>query len=303
VHDRARRGEALVTAAERTRRDRPRRGLSLHIGVNKIDRSHYAADVPDLEGCVPDALYMARLASDRGFTVLPPLLDEHAKSDAVLDALELLAGADAPGGPLEAGDILLLTFAGHGGQVPNDDGTRLPSESSAWGTDAERDETWCLYDRQLIDDELFACWARFAPGVRILVVSDSCHSGSIGSRFAAEMPPVRALTDEEAQTVYAAHAALYQRLKGRYPNGRDVEVGASIVVLAACQDWEKTRDGLPNGAFTAALKRAYEATPAHPTYLHLHQAIHEQLARTQRPAYVKLGAPDVAFDLGAPFAI
>ena len=41
------------------------------------------------------------------------------------------------------------------------------------------DETWVLYDRQLLDDELYDLWCRFAPGVRILMISDSCHSGTV----------------------------------------------------------------------------------------------------------------------------
>jgi len=41
------------------------------------------------------------------------------------------------------------------------------------------DETWVLYDRQLVDDELYKIWSKFKPGVRILVLSDSCHSGTV----------------------------------------------------------------------------------------------------------------------------
>ena len=43
----------------------------------------------------------------------------------------------------------------------------------------KRDETWCLFDSQLIDDELYFELAKFASGVRILVLSDSCHSGTV----------------------------------------------------------------------------------------------------------------------------
>ena len=49
-----------------------------------------------------------------------------------------------------------------------------------WGDEADKqDETWCLYDGQLIDDELYFELSKFAPGVRILVLSDSCHSGTV----------------------------------------------------------------------------------------------------------------------------
>ena len=41
------------------------------------------------------------------------------------------------------------------------------------------DETWCLYDGELVDDELFGEWAGFAANVRVVVLSDSCHSGTV----------------------------------------------------------------------------------------------------------------------------
>ena len=46
-------------------------------------------------------------------------------------------------------------------------------------TSDTRDETWVLYDRQLIDDELWALWAEFPARSRIFVLSDSCHSGTV----------------------------------------------------------------------------------------------------------------------------
>ncbi len=46
------------------------------------------------------------------------------------------------------------------------------------GEEDRSDETWVAFDRQIVDDELYALWGKFAPGVRILVLSDSCHSGT-----------------------------------------------------------------------------------------------------------------------------
>ncbi len=72
----------------------------------------------------------------------------------------VLADLKAAAGRLKKGDIFFLTYSGHGGQVYNT------------GNDFEPDgydETWCLYDGELIDDELYAAFAVFAAGVRIFV--------------------------------------------------------------------------------------------------------------------------------------
>ena len=78
---------------------------------------------------------------------------------------------------LVSGDLFFLTYSGHGGQVPDVTGEEADKQ----------DETWCLYDGQLIDDELYFELSRFAAGVRILVLSDSCHSGTV----TRAMPPQR----------------------------------------------------------------------------------------------------------------
>ena len=56
------------------------------------------------------------------------------------------------------------------------------------------DETWVLYDRQLVDDELYTLWSKFAPGVRIVVLSDSCHSGTAIRETFAAISPMRSTT-------------------------------------------------------------------------------------------------------------
>ncbi|MET1044169.1 MAG: caspase family protein [Microbacteriaceae bacterium] len=135
-------------------------GLSLHIGLNNVDPGAYSFHVPVLAGCINDANDMQDLARGQGFRVRQ-LLDAAATSTAVIDGIRSAASQ------LRAGDIFLLTYSGHGSQVPDVE------------EDDQRSETWVLWDRQLIDNELYALWGQFAPDVRVVVISDSCHSGTV----------------------------------------------------------------------------------------------------------------------------
>ena len=74
---------------------------------------------------------------------------------------------------LKSGDYFFLSYSGHGGQLSDVNRRR----SSL--TNDHYDETWCLYDREFVDDELNVCLRDFKEGVRIFVLSDSCHSGTV----------------------------------------------------------------------------------------------------------------------------
>jgi peptidoglycan hydrolase-like protein with peptidoglycan-binding domain len=138
------------------------RAISLHIGLNNVDPNAYGGWDGQLNGCVNDANGMKSIADSLGFqsTIFT---NNQATSARVIE--EIASAAQS----LQAGDVLLLTYSGHGGQV---------DDVNSDEPDA-RDETWVLYDREVIDDELYALWSQFAPGVRILVFSDSCHSGTV----------------------------------------------------------------------------------------------------------------------------
>jgi hypothetical protein len=139
-------------------------GYALAIGLNKVDPAHYGGFWDgELTGCEPDAKDMNEIATSQGFKV-EMLLTPNATRDKVLKKLSALAEE------LKPGDLLVVSYSGHGGQIPdkNDD-----------EVEDGLDETWCLYDGQLLDDELYGAWMKFQAGVRILVFSDSCHSGTM----------------------------------------------------------------------------------------------------------------------------
>ena len=144
-----------------------RRRQSLHIGVNQVDPAHYDGWDGKLGGCENDAATMRDIATRDGFTT-KTLLTRHAT------AANVLAEISSAARQLVAGDVFLLTYAGHGAQVPNVSGDNEIDE---------QDETVVLYDRMLIDDEFDQAFSGFAAGVDIVMLSDSCHSGTVSRAF------------------------------------------------------------------------------------------------------------------------
>jgi metacaspase-1 len=144
------------------------RAASLHIGLNAVSADHYGGWSGQLAACEFDAKDMAAIAKAQEMTSTV-LLTKHATRAKALDGIRSAAKT------LKSGDLFFLTYSGHGGQVPDVSG----DESD------KQDETWCLYDGQLIDDELYYELSLFAAGVRILVLSDSCHSGTV----TRDLPP------------------------------------------------------------------------------------------------------------------
>jgi len=138
------------------------KGFALAIGLNQVDPAHYSGWSGNLTGCEPDAAVMADIAAKQGFQT-ETLLTAQATRGAVISKLKELADK------MQAGNLLAVSYSGHGGQVPDQNGDEADG----------LDETWCLYDGQLLDDELYGAWAKFRPGIRILVFSDSCHSGTV----------------------------------------------------------------------------------------------------------------------------
>ncbi|MEH2589108.1 caspase family protein [Bradyrhizobium sp. AZCC 1721] len=214
------------------------KGISLHIGLNSVDPQHYEGWSGPLNACEADANDMADLAGSQGFAT-EKLLTKKATRKAVLDGI-----ADAAKS-LKSGDFFFLTYSGHGGQTP---------DLNADEPDGQ-DETWCLYDGQLIDDELYSAWGAFASGVRILLLSDSCHSGSVSKavHYAAMArsgpPPVyRAMPNEVALRVYQNHKDFYNPILEKRNLAETLGgVKASVLLISGCQDNQLSLDGTFNG--------------------------------------------------------
>ena len=168
------------------------KGISLHIGLNRVDPAQYEGWDGALAACEFDAKDLATIARKRGFKSSDLILTRQATSKTLIDAI----GAAAK--KLSKGDLFLLTYSGHGGQVKDTNGDEKDG----------RDETWVLYDRQIVDDELYALYRKFKAGVRIFVLSDSCHSGTVTRAVPAFLeagPRARFMPLEVGDRVYKAH--------------------------------------------------------------------------------------------------
>jgi hypothetical protein len=275
------------------------KGYSLHIGLNRIDPAHYGSN-GQLQGCENDARDMREIAVNTGFKTNMLLTAEATVSNVsnrILEAAHLLDG----------GDIFFLSYSGHGGQVNDTNGDETDSQ----------DETWCLYDRQLVDDELFSLWANFKPGVRIIVLSDSCHSGTVikvlefesilakaacEAESAAAFSGARTLPQGSLEEVYRHHKDLYDRVQVENPRGNKALVSASVILISGCQDWQLSADG-PNGLFTQTLKEVWNGGVFSGNYLDFHQEIWNRMPSYQKPNYYRQGAPNSNFDNQTPFQI
>jgi len=300
--------KSTTTAAASTRP----RGISLHIGLNSVSANAYAGWDGPLAACEFDANDMEALAKARGMKATVLLTKKATR-------VSVLAGMRSAAKALKAGDLFFMSFSGHGGQVPDVSGEE----------DDRKDETWCLFDGQLIDDELYFELSKFAAGVRILVLSDSCHSGTVTR---APLVPVtipgqrpKLMPASVAMRTYREHQAFYDKLQldvakaaGKStadPDTALATVAASgrltaivkdfkpaVVLISGCQDNQTSMDGDHNGAFTEQLLRVWNQGAFNGSYGSFHARIKAGLPPTQSPNLFALGKTG-AFLAQTPFTL
>lgn len=241
---------------------------ALCIGIND-----YPGTDSDLAGCVNDALDWSAELAGRGFEVTR-LLDAQASHAGMLEAIgTLVRGA-------RSGDTLVITYSGHGTWVPDSSGDEPDG----------RDEGLCPHDiatsGPLLDDDIRTLFAARNAGVRVVLLSDSCHSGSVtrgdDSDLDPGLPRARFLPLEawmSADELPDPAPRTPRLVSGLRRSGGDL-------LLAGCQDteysWDSRFQDRPNGAFTYyALKTLRERGPT--TYAAWFQAIRGYLPSPRLP--------------------
>ncbi|UCF90755.1 MAG: caspase family protein [Desulfobacterales bacterium] len=242
---------------------------ALCIGIND-----YPGTQSDLTGCVNDAHDWAGILEARQFEV-HKLLDAQATKAEMERAIGgLIAGA-------KPGDTLVITYSGHGTWVPDTSGDEADG----------RDEGLCPHDIRtsgaLLDDEIHALFSQRRERVRILLLSDSCHSGSVirgdesdldeGGPRARFLPLEAWMPADQLPRGILRPGALFGGL---------ARVGGELL-LAGCMDteysWDTQFHGRPNGAFTYYAIKTLKNLPSDATYEQWYRKIRDYLPSTRLP--------------------
>ncbi|MEM6318875.1 MAG: caspase family protein [Bacteroidota bacterium] len=247
------------------------KGYSLHIGLNEVDpeAEQYDGWAGKLAGPEADAHTMYNIARGLNYECSLLLLGNKATRANFYKEVKNIQAK------LQKGDLFLLTFAGHGGQIPDKNGDEMDG----------LDETWCLYDAQLVDDELYGLLQTFETGIRILIVSDSCFSGDILRKDESDGDPIFG--------------------QGRNDKIDLPNVKASVRLLASCQEHETSKEVRGRGLFTSILEETWDEGGFEGNYHDFYDAIVSEMPFNydQTANHLWGGGEDTDFGDSTPFVV
>jgi hypothetical protein len=159
------------------------------------------------------------------------------------------------------------------------------------------DETWCLHDGILPDDTLVDLWRRFSPGVRVIVVAESCFSGG-SFRDGDGVQVVARRSVWRGEPVMPSVTSLPTTCIAEAPHDA-YKIGASILAISAAREDQTARDGV----FMEALMGVWNDGAFTGSFCDLFREVRERvMARADHePQIMMLGAPDTDFPLEPAF--
>lgn len=203
------------------------RQYAVLVGLSFVDAARYSGwdGRSGCVGCEVDVDFARELLTLEGFATadVHVLKSEEATAAAVLAALTAAVRRAQPG------DLVVFYYSGHGGHVRDRDGDEQDRQ----------DETLCLFDRQVIDDEIGRVWDLLHPNAYAVMISDSCHSAS-NARAQRQRPRPFILRQRSTRST-----------RGQ-PSGPLIQIGAA-------RDDQEAEGWLDGGLFTLALAKVAAA--------------------------------------------
>jgi hypothetical protein len=254
--------------------------------------SNYEGTSSALAGCLNDAADWAAELDRRGYEVAT-LLGKDATKAGILGALERAVAAT------KYRDRLIVSWSGHGTWVTDRDGDEADG----------RDEAICPDDYaragMVTDDDLFKAFSAADHGERVVMISDSCHSGTL-NRFAGPIENVgpfglgvRSAPSNVSEPVLLQPARLVRFLPpGEFLDDLDAAravehlparglMRRGALVLSACAAGQVTFDitaaGRPCGLFSHVALKALRSLPDGTSYREWHRLIGRALPSVDYP--------------------
>lgn len=161
------------------------------------------------------------------------------------------------------GDIFVFYYSGHGGQQPDANGDEVDG----------KDETLVAYDREVIDDKIHYALSRFEEGVRLVMISDSCNSGT---------------NYKSIKTISVNENTIFRPFSQKSVS-RSTEMKAELIHFGGCRDGFGSSGYQNGGAFTMALCEAWQNGAFSGTFKELHTKLCAVITSSQKPQYNEYG--------------
>ncbi len=244
---------------------------ALLVGLKSVDPAAYNNwdGTAGCWGCELDVDNIQRILNPLGYQI-KTLKTAQATRDAILSSLYRAAETTV------SGDIFVFYYSGHGGQQPD------YNDEEPDG----KDETLVAYDREVIDDKIHAALLRFRQGVRVVMISDSCNSGT-------NYRGLRTIINREAST-FKPIAAM---------RSRDLAIKAQLIHMGGCRDGFGSSGYYGGGAFTMALCEAWNNGEFQGNFEQLHAKIEQLITSDQQPQYSEYGPVNDYFRNQRAFAV
>ena len=290
-------------------------GRALLVGINE----YQVKGINPTPGAIEDALAIGKLIQERGWFApqeIKTLIGERATAANIeREFNEWLIRGTSPG------DRVFFLYSGHGTQTPDDDGDERRSDPAD-----DQDEAIAPYDvnvseRRLVNiirDDQFNNWLGRLGGRSIVMVFDSCNSGTVsrgnplGGSDAERLAPRYLPTPEQWQ--WGAHTRSMTDVNGYVvsdgPQSRYLQQvvdkdrlapNSALAIFSATKSYQlawpiRTPQGI-RGAFSYFFERALRA--GNPALRELCQTVGDNIKRAQQGGLLT-GEQEPDFEVSAP---
>jgi metacaspase-1 len=219
--------------------------FSLSLGIND-----YPGTQNDLKGCVNDAKNWFEVLTTIYNFKAQMLLDSQATKGRVVEILGNYMRDS------KSGENYVITGSSHGTSIPDINSDEFDG----------KDEAICLHDSLLIDDDFRAIINQLHPEASLMIVSDSCFSGSVTRAFLASNNKKEGLERipkylPPSDVVEAAQLIALPTKKRMFFQETDMRE----ILLSGCKDNEYSYDtrlgGSPCGALSYFATKAIREKP------------------------------------------